>query len=88
MNKLLFQKQYAQELKILVESKFGQSLLAALGSLRPHYEFPPQEHLLSENRGAIRGYELCIRNILALSIYMPASDEVEANYGIPTQPKE
>ena len=88
MNKALFQKQYAAELKALIESKFGQSLLATIGSMRPAYEFPIQEHLLSENRGAMRGYELCLKNIISLSIPQIATPDVEQDYGVPNSPPQ
>lgn len=83
MTKIEFQNQYGADLKKFIDSPFGKSFLNILGSLRPGYEFPIEEHLLSENRGALRGYELCIRNIITLSMFSKPVQEPEANYGVP-----
>lgn len=88
MNRDQFQKQFSGDLKKFIDSPCGQASLNILGMLRPTYEFPPHEHLLSENRGAMRGYEMCLRNMIALTIQLPQSNEVPADYGVPEAPKE
>lgn len=84
-----FQKEHSGELLKFVQSPFGQNLLSVLGAMRPPYTFPAQDHLLAENRGAMRGYELCLRNILGLTVPYVESREPEANYGVKnTNPEE
>lgn len=86
MNKNTFQKLHADKLKSVLESPFGRDLMAALGALRPPYEFPQQEHLLIEGRGCMRGYEMCIRNLVSLATPAIESSDLEADYGVP-EPK-
>lgn len=88
MNRDQFQKQFSADLKKFLDSPCGQASLNALSNLRPPYEFKEQEHLLIENRGAIRGYEMCLRNMIALTIQLPQITEVQADYGVPDAPKE
>lgn len=86
MNRQTFQKTYGEELRKFVSTPCGQAMLAALGAQRPPYEFSVQNHLLVENRGAMRGYELCLRNILSLSTPINPPEEIEATYGV-AEPK-
>lgn len=86
MTKDIFQKAYAEDLKKFMGTPCGQALLATLATQRPPYEFSVQNHLLVENRGAMRGYELCMKNLLSLSTPTVVPRDVEANYGVPDAP--
>lgn len=55
MTRQQFQKEHAGDLQKFIQSPLGQQLLNVLGSMRPPYQFPDQQHLLAENRGAMRG---------------------------------
>jgi len=78
-----FQTNHGPQLKEVINSPWGQQFFAVLNSLRPSYEFPVHEHLMIANREAIRGYELCLKTIVALSMPPKVVAEVEANYGVP-----
>lgn len=84
MNHADFRKTYSDQLKAFLESPCGQNLLNTAGAMRPPYEFSVQNHLLTENRGAMRGYELCLRNILGLAVPYTVQREPEPNYGVPS----
>lgn len=87
-----FQSKYSGELKAFLQTPCGSVLLDALGSQRPSFAPYKEPHLYSENSGSIRGYELCMRNILVLSSAPTPPAVVEANYGVPppktTNPEE
>lgn len=89
MTQQQFQKEHSGELLKFIQSPFGQNLLTTLGAMRPPYAFPPQDHLLVENRGAMRGYELCLRNILGLTIPYTELSDPKPDYGVKeeTDPK-
>lgn len=87
MTRQQFQKEQSGELRKFIESPLGQQFLSILGSIRPPYEFPAQDHLLAENRGAMRGYELCLRNILGLTVPYQEIRDPEPTYGIPNKPE-
>lgn len=82
-----FQSRHSGDLKNFLQSPCGTSLLDALGVLRPQFTPHNLPHLHVENSGAIRGYELAMRNILILSSAPPKEIVLDANYGVPT-PKE
>lgn len=84
MTKEIFQKKHGETLKAFMDSECGRDVLGMLSHLRPPYEFPAQEHLLSENRGAMRGYEMCMRNLVGLTIASPQPTQVQQDYGVPT----
>lgn len=80
-----FKKYNAERLnKIFMQDASGQQLMTMVGSLIPAYEFQEKEHLLIEARGARRGYELCMRNIMYLCTpeKPEANTEPIANYGV------
>lgn len=85
-----FQSQHGAELKKFLETPVGKEFLNLLSALRPAHEFPVHEHLLNENRGAIRGYESCLLKIVALTMLPTTGAQPEANYGVSdkTQTKE
>lgn len=82
MNQIDFRKTYNDQLKTFLDTPCGQHFLSVLGAMRPPYEFSVQNHLLTENRGAMRGYELCLRHILGLSMPYTVQHEPEPNYGV------
>lgn len=79
-----FQSRHSGDLKSFLQSSCGASLLDALGVLRPQFTPHNLPHLHVENSGAIRGYELCMRNILILSSAPTPPVVLDANYGVPT----
>lgn len=83
MTRQQFQKQFSGDLRNFLESPCGQNFLSTLGTMRPPYEFPAHDHLLAENRGAMRGYELCLRNSLMLTLPYEEAREAQPNYGVP-----
>lgn len=78
-----FQINYGPELKKFFETPVGKEFITLLNGLRPGYEFPVHDHLLIENRGMVRGYELCLRNIIGLTMPPKVTSQPEANYGVP-----
>lgn len=85
-----FQTNHSGELKAFFDSQLGRSFLMTLNSLRPGYEFPIHEHLMLANRESIRGYDQCLRNMIALTMAPVKTSEIPANYGVPDkkEPKE
>lgn len=81
-----FQKAYSAEFRTFLATPMGQAMLNTLSETIPVYEFAKEPHLFAENRGARRGYENCMRNLIGLSTFTPAKKEVEATYGVPNQP--
>lgn len=77
-----FQTTLSGDLKAWVESPLGRETMQLLGSIRPNYEYSAEAHLFAENRGAMRGYELCLRNILGLCVPPVATQEVPQTYGV------
>ena len=82
MNPTQFQLAHSGDLKLFFESPLGKNFLGALHSLRPSYEFPVHEHLMMANREAIRGYELCLRNIVGLTLLPKPREDIQADYGV------
>lgn len=78
-----FQATKGPELKAFLLSPLGTDLLNALNALKPAYEFPIHEHLMTANRESIRGYEACLKNIIALTMIPKSTTQPEANYGVP-----
>lgn len=83
-----FQGLHSGDLKKWLETPAGQAFFNILNALRPNYEFPVHEHLMMANREAIRGYEMCLRNIVALTMPPKTVTQPEANYGVPDRKPE
>lgn len=83
MNAQEFQTNYSSELKKFFDTPMGKEFLGVLNGLRPAYEFPIHDHLLIENRGFVRGFEQCLRSIIALTMAPKVIAQPEANYGVP-----
>lgn len=77
-----FQIKLGPQLKEILQSQLGQSAIAMVNSMKPNYEPSPHEHIFIENRGAVRGYELCMRNIAALTYVPVIKPEAKQNYGV------
>lgn len=77
-----FQANQSGKLKEFFDSPLGKEFLGVLNSLRPAYEFPIHEHLMMANRESIRGYEMCMRNMIALTMAPKILEQPKANYGI------
>lgn len=88
MNKTEFYRTHSGELKTYLETPSGKAFLQVLATMCLPYEFPKEEHLLAENRGARRGYEVCVRNIFVLCAPPQVETAVEANYGITSSREE
>lgn len=78
----IFQTKHAPEVKKFLESDHGKAYLSMINAMRPSYEFPVHEHLMMANREAIRGYEMCMRNMIGVVLPQPQARTVEANYGV------
>lgn len=74
---------YSAELNEFLQKPAGKAFLGVLHSLRPAYEATPHEHVFLENRGAVRGFEICIRSVVALASPPKVVAQPEANYGVP-----
>lgn len=83
-----FQVAFSADLKKVLESQMGQNLVQILGGLRPQYEMSPHEHLFSDNRGSIRGYETCLRNLIGLAMPPKIAEQPPVNYGVPDKKEE
>lgn len=83
MTAIEFQSSFSGELAQFLLTPCGKELVTILHGLRPAYETSPSEHVFIENRGAVRGYELCLRNILGLANPPKIVNAPEANYGVP-----
>lgn len=88
MTPIEFQSAHAGKLKEILDSNFGKDFLLIIQALKPAYEFPIHEHLMLANRESIRGYEMCLRNIVALSFPPKMVSQPEANYGVPELEKK
>lgn len=87
MTPVEFQTNHSGDLRAFLDTNLGKEFLALLNGLRPAYEFPIHEHLMIANREAIRGYEMCLRNIVALTMPPKVVTQPEANYGVPDKTK-
>lgn len=74
---------YSAEWNKFLQTQAGKEFLGVLHGLRPGYESSPHEVVFIENRGAIRGYELCVLNAVALASPPKIITQPEANYGVP-----
>lgn len=83
MTAVEFQTNHSGDLALFLNSPCGKEFLSILHGLRPAYEFPVHEHLMMANRESIRGYEMCIRNIVSLMHPPKIITQPEANYGVP-----
>lgn len=81
-----FQKHGPKWQEILT-SDLGKDLIAYLQNSRPQFQPLPQEHLVIELYGSIRGYEQCIKNIIGVAIPKPAPVQPTPNYGVPKPPE-
>lgn len=77
-----FQIALGPQLKEILQSTLGQAAISVVNAMKPNYESSPHEHIFLENRGAVRGYEMCMRNIVALSFVPVIKPEAEQNYGV------
>lgn len=88
MNATQFQNKYAGELKAFFETSLGKNLLGTLNGLRPLHEVNPvPEHILLKTYAKIEGYELCLRNIVGLTMLPIEQKPIEADYGV-KEPKQ
>lgn len=83
MTRQQFVDKHGEALKIFLNSECGIASLTFLNGMKPIYEFSKEPHLFAENRGATRGYELCLRNLISLSLLPKSNEEIEADYGVP-----
>lgn len=82
-----FQSSYSGWLSDTLKTNQGQVFLSLLNSMRPPHESPKEEHLYADNRGSIRGYELCLRNIIGLMLPPKKREEIKPTYGVPDREK-
>lgn len=77
-----FQIKLGPQLKEILQSTLGQSAIAMVNAMKPNYEPSPHEHIFIENRGAVRGYEMCMRNIAALTYVPVIKPDAQQDYGV------
>jgi hypothetical protein len=83
-----YQKVHAEKLREFLTSPAGHATMTMLGLLRPKPEFPKEAHLLNENRGAIRGYELCMAQFAVLVTPVSERAPIEPTYGVEGEKKD
>lgn len=81
-----FQKKHSETLKAFYGTECGKALIEALVHLRPPLTPHNIPHLHSENTGAVRGYELCLKHMVNLCVFTPPMNDVEADYGVKDVP--
>lgn len=74
---------HSVELNKFLQSPAGKEFMLTLHGLRPAYESSQYEHVFIENRGAVRGFEICLRSMVALASPPKVVAQPEANYGVP-----
>lgn len=85
-----FQSNHSGDLKKFFETNLGKEFISLLNGLRPAIgeSFPNAETMI-RSYAKVEGYELCLRNIVALTMPPKVVTQPEANYGVPeTKPKE
>lgn len=82
-----FQANHSGWLADTLKTNQGQAFLALINGMRPPHEFPADPHLYADNRGAIRGYELCVRNIVGLMMPPRKIKDIKPTYGVPDREK-
>lgn len=85
-----FQLTHSTKLKEALGTSWGVEFFQILNGLRPAIaETFTNESSMIRNYAKSEGYELCLRNLLALTMLPPApAAQPEANYGVPTVVKE
>lgn len=86
MNPQEFQAAHSTNLKAMLETPWGKEFFQILSSVRPGIaDTFPSESAMIRSYAKNEGYELCLRNILGLTIPpAPPVAQPEANYGVPT----
>lgn len=82
-----FQKVYAADYKMFLETNCGKAFMATLAAMIPAVSFSDSVHLFAEDRGCRRGYEMCLRNSLFLAAPVRQISDVEVTYGVPSKPE-
>lgn len=85
-----YQENYSGELRKFYDTNCGKELLGQISGLRPPLkESFSTEHDMIRAYGKIEGYEMCLRNLIALSLPAKNNDQPVANYGVDDpQPKD
>lgn len=78
---------YGADLLKFIQSPAGMDLISTLHQLRPTFTVNSQPHVHIESAGAVRGYELCEKNLLFLTTQPKPEEEIEATYGTETKQK-
>lgn len=82
MTRQAYLMKYGSEFKTFIESPAGIEMLGTLNAMAPAYESSEHAHLYADNRGAKRGYQLCVNNIFGLSFTVKQDSSIDANYGV------
>lgn len=83
MTRQQFEDQFGSAYREHMGSPLGQAIIGMLSANQPTYEFSQVPHIYADNRGAKRGYELCIRNMVGLAVPPKAVEQPKADYGVP-----
>lgn len=82
-----YYKKHGSSLINFLNTDAGKDLVVFLQSARPQFQPLPQEHLVIELYGSIRGYEQCLKNIVSAAIPRNPPITPAISYGV-TRPEE
>lgn len=85
-----FQLNHSGDLKNFIETPVGKQFISLLNGMRPPLSAAfPNEHSMIRTYANIEGYELCLRNIIALMM-APSKPKtgIPADYGVPDKKTE
>lgn len=83
-----YQSTYGPKLKEFLQSPLGTATIIMLNGMKPGAEKHSEIHLHVANREKILGYELCIRNIAALTFMPVIKKEAQPDYGVKEEVKD
>lgn len=83
MTRNQFVEAHGEAVQTFLNSQAGLAFRILLSEARPLFESQREPHLFAENTGVVKGYELCLRNIVSLSALPKVAEEIEADYGVP-----
>lgn len=78
-----FRLKHSTTLHEFLQTEAGKQLISTLHQQRPIFNVISTPHAHHESSGAVRGYELCEKNLINLSTLPSNHEEIEMNYGVP-----
>lgn len=77
-----FRLKHGLALKTFLSTDCGRDLIPVLQQLRPLFITNSTPHVHTESAGTVRGYELCIKDLVRLSELPKQPEEIEMTYGV------